>query len=108
MKMKQHRLHVNHAVLVDIVRAAGYQRRANNAPLVLVKVMQGKRRAFPVVPVNSTILLVMSSVNCVQMRRTLVEKEEAAVALIAQPVGRPKTAVRNVSRAVRVRLALGV
>ena len=42
------------------------------------------------------------------MRRTLVEKGEAAVALIAQLVGRPKTAVRNVSCAVRVRLALGV
>ena len=35
-------------------------------------------------------------------------KEETAVALIAQLVGRPKTAVPNVSRAVRVRLALGV
>ena len=42
------------------------------------------------------------------MRRTLVEKGEAAVALIAQLVGRPKTAVRNVPRAVRERLALGV
>ena len=34
-------------------------------PLVLVKVTQGKRRAFPAVPVNSTILLVMSSANFV-------------------------------------------
>ena len=65
MKMKQHRLHVNHAVLVDIVRAAGYQRRANNAPLVLVKVIQDKLRAFPAAPVNSTMLLVLPSVNFV-------------------------------------------
>jgi hypothetical protein len=42
------------------------------------------------------------------MRRTLAEKEETAVALIVQLVGRPKTAVQNVPRVVRVRLALGV
>ena len=34
-------------------------------PLVLVKVTQGKRRAFPAVPVNSTMLQVPSSVNFV-------------------------------------------
>ena len=65
MKMKQNRLHVNHVALVDIVRAARHQRRANNAPLVLVKVIQDKLRAFPAAPVNSTMLLVLSSVNFV-------------------------------------------
>ena len=34
-------------------------------PLVLVKVIQDKRRAFPAVPVNSTMLLVLSSVKFV-------------------------------------------
>ena len=42
------------------------------------------------------------------MRPTLVEKEETAVASIAQLVGRPKTAVRNVPCAARARLAWGV
>ena len=37
-----------------------------------------------------------------------MEKEETAVALIVPLVGRPTTAVRNVSRAVRVHLASGV
>ena len=35
-------------------------------------------------------------------------KEETVVALIAQVVGCPKMEVRNVSRVVRVRLAMGV
>jgi hypothetical protein len=42
------------------------------------------------------------------MQRTLGGKEETAVASIAQWVGLPKTAVRNVSRVVRVRLAKAV
>ena len=42
------------------------------------------------------------------MRRTLVKKEETTVASIAQLDGRPKTAVLNVPRVVRVHLALGV
>jgi hypothetical protein len=37
----------------------------NNAPLVLVKVTKGKRRVLNAVPVNSTMLLVPSSVNFV-------------------------------------------
>ena len=35
------------------------------APLVLVKVTQGKRRVFPAVPANSTMFLVLRSVNFV-------------------------------------------
>ena len=42
------------------------------------------------------------------MQRTLVEKEETALASIVQLVGRRRTAVRNVSRVVRVRLAKAV
>ena len=37
-----------------------------------------------------------------------MKKKEIAVALIAQLVGRPKTAVQNVTRVVRVDLAVGV
>ena len=37
-----------------------------------------------------------------------MEKEETAVALIVPWVGRPKTAVQNVSLAVQVHSALGV
>mgnify|MGYP006121309891 CR=1 FL=1 len=78
------------------------------APLVSVKVIQGRRRALNAVPVNSTTWRVLLVANCVSIQRTLVAKEETAVALIAQLVGRPKTAVLNVLRAVRARLALGV
>ena len=42
------------------------------------------------------------------MQRTLAEKVETSLASIAQWVGLPKTAVRNVSRVVRVRLAKAV
>ena len=77
-------------------------------PLVLVKVTQGKRRAFPAVPVNSTMLPVRFVAKCVSNQRTLMEREETAVASIVRLDGRPKMAVRNVSRAARVRLALGV
>ena len=78
------------------------------ARLVLVKVIQDKLRAFHAVPVNSTTMQVLLVANCVSIRRTLVAKEETVVALIAQLDGRPKTAVRNVPRAVQVRSALGV
>jgi len=78
------------------------------APLVLVKVIQDKLRAFLAVPVNSTMLQGLIVAKCVSIRRTLVAKKETAVASIVQSVGRPKKAVRNVSRAVPVRLALGV
>ena len=108
MNMKRIRLHVNHVVLVDIVRAAGYQRRANNAPLVLVKMIRDKRRASNAAPVNLAIPLVMPHANYALPTPIMVAKEETPRALIAQRVGRPKTAVRNVARAVRARLALGV
>jgi hypothetical protein len=39
--------------------------RANNAPLVSVKVIKDKRRAQNAVPVNSTMLSVPSNVNFV-------------------------------------------
>ena len=78
------------------------------AQLVLVKVIQDKRRAFLAVPVNSTMLPVRFVANCVSIRRTLVEKEETVVALIAQLGGHPRTAVQNVPCAVQVHLALVV
>ena len=77
-------------------------------PLVLAKVIQGKLRAYHAVPVNSAMLWVLLVANCVSTRRTLVKKKETAVASIAPSVGLPKTAVRNVLRAVRARSVLGV
>jgi hypothetical protein len=76
--------------------------------LDLAKLMQGKHRAFHAAPVNSRMLPVTGVANRVSIRRTLVAKEETAVASTARSVGRPKTAVPNVPRAVPVRLALGV
>ena len=67
-----------------------------------------KRRVLNAAPVNSMTLWVLFVASRVQIRRTLVKKEETAAASIVQVVGRPTTAVRNVSRAVRERLALGV
>ena len=80
----------------------------NNAPLVLVKAIPGKRRVYNAVPENSMMLQVQPHARRVSIRRTLVEKKETAVALIVQWVGRPKRAVPNVSRVVRVRLAKAV
>ena len=82
--------------------------RVSDAPLVLVKVIQDKLRASHAAPVSSTMLRVLLVANCVSIRRTLVKREETAVASIAQPVGRPKTAVRNAWRAARGRLVLDV
>ena len=94
---------VDTAMAAILLRCCAEIVRRGTTTTTLVKV-----RVCPAVPGNSTMLLVLPSVNCVQMRRTLAEKEEAAVALIAQLVGRPKTAVLNVPRVVRVHLALGV
>ena len=81
---------------------------ANNAPLVSVRVTKDRRRAQNAARVNSTMLRVLLVANYVSVRRTLVEREETAVASIAQLVGLPIMAVRNVPRAVPVRLVLGV
>ena len=83
-------------------------KRASSARLDMRNLLRNKRRALNAAPVNFKMLLVRFVANRVSIRRTLVAKEETAVASTAQSVGRPKTAVRNVSRAVRVRLALGV
>ena len=104
MKIKLGRLNVK-GVVKDNTKFWPAMKHVRIAPWVSVKAMQGKLHAFHAVPVNSTMVQVPSSVNYVSMRRTLVEKEETAVASIVQLGGRPKTAVPNVSRAVRVRLA---
>tara|TARA_B110000090_G_C13105031_1_gene340070 strand:- start:53 stop:364 length:312 start_codon:yes stop_codon:yes gene_type:complete len=67
-----------------------------------------KRRVFHAAPVNSMLLWALLVVHCVYKGPSLVEKEETAAASIVRLVGRPKTAVPDVPRAVRVRLALGV
>ena len=82
--------------------------RASNAPLVSVKTTKDKRRASNAALVNLAIPLVMPHVNHALPTPITVTKEETPGALIAQRVGRRKTAVRNVARAVRARLALGV
>jgi len=107
MKIKLDRLHVK-VVVKDNTKFWPAMKHVRIAPWVSVKVIQGKLRAFHAVPVNSTMLPVLFDVKNVSIRPTLVEKEETPLAWIAQPVGRPKTAVLNVKLVVRVRLALGV
>ena len=82
-------------------------KRVSSAQLVMLNRLRSKRRALNAVPVNSMMLPVRFVAKRVAIQRTLVEREETAVASIVQLDGRPKTAVRNVSRAARVRLALG-
>ena len=82
--------------------------RASSAQLAMLNLLRNKRRALNAAPVNSMMLPVRFVAKRVAIQRTLVEREETAVASIVQLDGRPKTAVRNVSRAARVRLALGV
>jgi hypothetical protein len=80
----------------------------NNVQVDLVKATKDKLRVSNAAPVNSTMLPVRPVVHCVQIRRTLVKREETALASIVQWVGLRRTAVRNVSRVVRVRLAKAV
>ena len=75
------------------------------APPVITTTMLVKDRVCHAAPVNSTMLPVRLIVQCVQIRRTLMEKEEKAVASIVQLVGRPKRAVRNVIRAMLAHMA---
>ena len=74
------------------------------ARLVSAKVIQAKLPVFHVAPVNLMTLLVPRHAHLVTSRLSLVAKEETKVALLAQRAGRPKTAVPNAPRAVRVRL----
>ena len=100
-------LGVQIACPVNIVQAATKMLlRVLIAPLVLVKVMQGKHRAFHAVPVNTTMLPVRFAAKNVSIQRTMVAKKETAAASSAQSVGRPKTAVQNVLCAKRVKRAL--
>jgi len=75
------------------------------ARLVLVKVIQGRRRALNAVPVNSTTWRVLVVANRVSVRRTLVPKEETRVVSIARSGGRLQKAVRNVIRVMPAHLA---
>ena len=78
--------------------------RVLDVQLVTAKVIRGKRRVLNVARVNLMTMLVRRHANLVQSRLSLVAKEETKVALLAQRAGRPKTAVPNAPRAVRVRL----
>jgi hypothetical protein len=55
---------------------------AKIVPLVLIKVMKDRRRAYHAVQVNSTMLTVQLHANHVQRRRILVKKEETVVVFI--------------------------
>ena len=66
--------------------------------------IQVKLLVYHAAPVNSMTLWVDLCANFVQIRLTLVAKEETPVAQLAPQVGPPKTVVPNVPRAVRVRL----
>jgi hypothetical protein len=91
-----------------ITRTRQTCQRVNNAHVGMLNRRLSKRRVLNAAPVNSMTFWVLFGASRVQIRRTLVKKEETAAASIVQVVGRPTTAVRNVSRAVRERLALGV
>ena len=96
------------ACRANTVRVTWVLLAAHNAPLDLVNTIQDRRRAFHAAPANSTMMRVLLVANYVSTQPTLVAKEEKAVASTVQQVGLPKTAVQNVLRAGRVRLALGV
>jgi hypothetical protein len=113
--------YVKRAVLEDTAPGVKTARKVNTvmvliqlprhvaiAPPVITTTTRAKDRVCHAVPVNSTMLQVLLVANYVSTQPTLVTKEEKAVALIVPRVGLPKTAVQNVLRAVRVRLALGV
>ena len=70
--------------------------------------VQDKHHASNAAPVNSTMLPVRFVVQSVQIRRTLMEKAETAVASIAPLDGHLKTAVPNALLAVRARLVWDV
>ena len=78
--------------------------RVLGAQLVTAKAIKDKRRVLNVARVNLMTMLMQRRANFVQTRHSLVAKEETKVALLAQRAGRPKTAVPNAPRAVRVRL----
>ena len=78
---------------------------ASSAQLVMPNRLGNKRRALNAAPGNSTTWPVRFIVNRVSIQRTLVAKEEPAVALSVQLVGRPQKAVRNVIRAMLAPLA---
>ena len=79
--------------------------RVLDAQLVSAKAMKVKLPAFHVARVNLITLLVQWHANRVQRRRTLVKKEETAVAQLAPRDGRPLLAVQHAKRAVRGRSA---
>ena len=74
------------------------------AQLDSAKVIQVKLPVFHVARVNSMTLLMRRHANLVKHRLSLVAKKEIPVAQLVPQVGRPRKAVPNVSRAVRVRL----
>tara|TARA_B110000208_G_C11436952_1_gene309350 strand:- start:96 stop:473 length:378 start_codon:yes stop_codon:yes gene_type:complete len=78
--------------------------RVLDAQLDSAKVIQVKLPVFHVARVNSTTLLMRRHANLVKHRLSLVAKKETPVAQLAPQVGPPKMAVKNVPRAVRVRL----
>ena len=81
--------------------------RVLDAQLDSAKVIQAKLPVFHVARVNSTTLLMRRHANLVKRRLFLVAKKEIPVAQLVPQVGRPRKAVPNAPRAVRVRLVTG-
>jgi len=81
---------------------------ASTVQVVLVKKIKDKCRVLSAVPVNSTMLLVLLSVNRVIKTRITVKREETPVAPIVRRVGFRKRAVLNVPCVAQVRLVLSV
>ena len=106
---------VSTVMIVPVVRWASIEKEmiphlylAVNVLAVITKMKSRRHRALNAAPVNSMMLPVQFVANLVSIQRTLVAKEETAVALIAQLVGRPKTAVPNALCVALERTALGV
>ena len=82
--------------------------RASNAHLGMPNRPPGKRRAFPASKENTTMSKVRRRASLAKKTPIPRTKTEPPNALIVQRVGRPMTAVQNVSLAVRVHSALSV
>ena len=68
------------------------------APLDSLKATKGRSRASHAAPENTVMILALLSAKSARNRRITAGKEEKSNALIAPPVGRPKTAVPNAKR----------
>lgn len=100
--------HARHVKLVNIVKVVWHLRLARTVQLVSAKVIRDKHLVPNVVLENLLIFLVLSNVNFVRKILIPMTKEETAVALTVQQVGRLKKAVRDVKLVVLAHLVMVV